>query len=213
VLLWVEDHTDHSNKDAKYRRKLAKQSKVKQPRSRASIQGLFSASASTMSLKASRFFGKAPQALPPVHEADQSNTGLSIRSAFDRKPSEDMGDVEGFENKPRQVMFENFDLKAEELYLELFHPQDPEDHENSAVPDKELSLLLSHRNLRVLKITGMLESYQQYIWQAVWMNPHLEVLELEMALEPEIPGETYQFRPIRGDWTPLIEQEAKPTYL
>ncbi|GAD96310.1 hypothetical protein ANI_1_1406104 [Paecilomyces variotii No. 5] len=58
----------------------------------------------------------------------------------------------------------------------------------------ELRPLCTFRHLRVLKITGMMQSYQSVIWQVVWLNPDLEELELEMALEPTIR------RDFKGDW-------------
>ncbi|PYH91240.1 hypothetical protein BO71DRAFT_460449 [Aspergillus ellipticus CBS 707.79] len=51
---------------------------------------------------------------------------------------------------------------------------------------EQLSPLCQFRNLRSLKITGMMRSYQKYIWQAAWLNPNLEELELGMVVEPRI---------------------------
>ena len=218
LLACLDDLISHSDMGPKYRRKLVKQSKAMQPRSRASIQGMFSASASTISLRTSRIFGRASHALSPLNDATRSNIDL-IRSAFGKKASEEMAGVEDMESNLEPIAFmgretwKDLDLNAKELHLDLFRLQDPEDPEDNMLPAQELSLLLSHRNLRVLKITGMLQSYQKCIWQLVWMNPKLEVLELEMALEPEILMEDSQFRPIQGEWTALTEQEAGPTYL
>ena len=52
-------------------------------------------------------------------------------------------------------------------------------------PLQDLSPLCLYRELRTLKITGMMQSYQWYIWLAVWLNPRLTDLALEMAGEAE----------------------------
>lgn len=54
------------------------------------------------------------------------------------------------------------------------------------LPLNELNPLTEFRHLRVLKITGMMRTYQKYIWETVWRNPELTDLWLEMALKPEI---------------------------
>ncbi|SLM34749.1 hypothetical protein LPUS_03685 [Lasallia pustulata] len=57
------------------------------------------------------------------------------------------------------------------------------------------------RQLRTLKIVGMLDSYQTHIWEAVWLCPQLEVLTLEMCLEPSIRSTRNREWPtIQGNW-------------
>lgn len=95
---------------------------------------------------------------------------------------------------------------AERLGLDLFWPvntshdidYDEEDCANDMLDVEELMPLCAFRNLRVLKITGMTQSYQKYIWQAVWLNVNLEELELGMVLEPCVR------RGFSGDW-PFIK--------
>ena len=63
------------------------------------------------------------------------------------------------------------------LEIDLFRPESDE----SVFPLHDLSPLCLYRDLRTLKITGMMQSYQSYIWLTVWLNPQLTDLTLEMA--------------------------------
>lgn len=78
---------------------------------------------------------------------------------------------------------------------------------------EELAPLCQFRCLRVLKLTGMLQSYQKYIWQAAWLNTELEELELGMALAPRI-RRNYQGKwPfIKGGWTMSGDSYGEPVY-
>lgn len=67
------------------------------------------------------------------------------------------------------------------LEIDLFRPAS----ESNVFPLQDLSPLCLYRELRTLKITGMMQSYQSYIWLAVWLNPQLTDLALEMAGEAE----------------------------
>ncbi|MCJ1456950.1 hypothetical protein MMC28_007316 [Mycoblastus sanguinarius] len=66
------------------------------------------------------------------------------------------------------------------LELDLFQPE-----VDGLLPIQDLSPLCLYRHLRTLKIFGMMQSYQSYIWLVVWLNPELRELELEMANEGE----------------------------
>lgn len=89
------------------------------------------------------------------------------------------------------------------LCLDLFWPiKERASLDNDMIRVEELRPLSTFRNLRVLKITGMMQSYQTMIWQAVWLNTELEELDLEMALEPCIR------RNFNGDW-PVISANWK----
>lgn len=70
------------------------------------------------------------------------------------------------------------------LEIDLFRPAS----EPNVFPLQDLSPLCLYRELRTLKITGMMQSYQSYIWLVVWLNPQLEDLSLEMAGEAEPLG-------------------------
>ncbi|KAJ6098538.1 hypothetical protein N7467_000073 [Penicillium canescens] len=73
--------------------------------------------------------------------------------------------------------------------------------------------LCEFRNLRSLKLTGMLRSYQVYIWQAVWLNPNLEALHLAMALEPGILSiQSTEWKQIKTGWKMSGKQYADPVY-
>ena len=88
-------------------------------------------------------------------------------------------------------------------------------NEDGVLDINELRPLCTFRNLRVLKITGMMRSYQKYIWQTAWLNLHLEELELEMILEPCIRKKNtvgnWPF--IRGGWQPSTVHLKEPVYL
>ncbi|KAE8141578.1 hypothetical protein BDV38DRAFT_237131 [Aspergillus pseudotamarii] len=95
--------------------------------------------------------------------------------------------------------------------------KDPDDdeheHEREIFPLISLTPLLHFRHLRTLKLTGMMTSYQKYIWQAAWLNPHLEELELGMALAPRLRRNYVTKWPcIRGGWTLSKERLGEPVY-
>ena len=73
------------------------------------------------------------------------------------------------------------DHKKQNLEIDLFRP----DSKRNVFPPQDLSPLCLYRELRTLKITGMMQSYQSYIWLVVWLNPQLTDLTLEMAGNPE----------------------------
>ncbi|KAL1878498.1 hypothetical protein Plec18167_004572 [Paecilomyces lecythidis] len=94
------------------------------------------------------------------------------------------------------------------LCLDLFWPiKKNTPRNNDMIKITELRPLCTFRHLRVLKITGMMQSYQQIIWQVVWLNPDLEELELEMALEPTIKPEFKAHWPSIGPGWKIGEQE------
>ena len=79
-------------------------------------------------------------------------------------------------------------LTSRPIYSDVLDPED-------------LAPLCSFRNLRTLKITGMVDSYQKYIWQIAWLNSRLEDLTLEMVLEPNIRRMKDAHWPtIKGSW-------------
>lgn len=116
------------------------------------------------------------------------------------------------------------------LGLDVFHPVDEQEPtpptqptrtsstpiQRASVdilPPKELEPLSQFRRLRVLKITGMLQSYQKQIWQAAWLNVDLEELELGMALKPRIRRPYVEQWPyIKGGWTLNGATYGEPVY-
>lgn len=100
------------------------------------------------------------------------------------------------------------------LGLDLFWPSTDETNEPSRLNIIELEPLCQFRFLRSLKITGMLQSYQAFIWQAAWLNLDLEELSLEMALEPEIDSTIHrvQWRAIKDGWEMDKKHSAEPVY-
>lgn len=67
------------------------------------------------------------------------------------------------------------------LEIDLFRPKDLRD----IYPTHVLSPLCLYRKLQSLKIVGMMQSYQTYIWLVVWLNPCLSELTLETSCEGE----------------------------
>lgn len=111
--------------------------------------------------------------------------------------------------------WKQFDLNREVLSLDIFWPVDLETPigEEEIMPREEMSYLCNFRNLRFLKLTGMSRSYQKYIWQTVWLNPGLEELELEMALEPCVRSTFNANWPsIKGSWDYRTTDEPADVY-
>ncbi|KAJ5970030.1 hypothetical protein N7501_006278 [Penicillium viridicatum] len=79
--------------------------------------------------------------------------------------------------------------------------------------EKALRPLSEFRNLRVLRLTGMFQSYQSIIWKAVWLNPQLTILDLEMAVALEIkePGPR-GWKPITDGWVMNVKSFGSPVY-
>ncbi|KAJ5209910.1 hypothetical protein N7472_000049 [Penicillium cf. griseofulvum] len=78
---------------------------------------------------------------------------------------------------------------------------------------EQMRPLTEFRNLRELKLTGMMKSYQPIIWQTVWMNPQLTTLELEMAVGLEIkPLGPSGWKPIKNGWVMSVKSCAPPVY-
>lgn len=79
-----------------------------------------------------------------------------------------------------------------------------------------MAQLCDFRNLRVLRITGMMQSFQKYIWRAAWLNLNLEELELGMALAPRIRASVAENRTdwplIRGGWDFEVSVYSDPVY-
>lgn len=100
------------------------------------------------------------------------------------------------------------------LGLDLFWPCAHGQEEINCLDIMELKPLCQFRGLRSLKLVGMMQSYQNYIWQAAWLNLALDELELGMMLKPEIISLTYgsQWRLIEEGWTMDEKQNAEPSY-
>ncbi|OXV07556.1 hypothetical protein Egran_04678 [Elaphomyces granulatus] len=125
----------------------------------------------------------------------------------------------GTSSKPLQffrggVAWEYIGRDKDELNFDLFWPIKKGAFSGTDMLDvEELAPLCSFRGLRSLKITGMMQSYQRYIWQAAWLNLGLEELELEMALEPCIRrGFCGDWPFIKGDWMPRAKAGGPPIY-
>ncbi len=84
-----------------------------------------------------------------------------------------------FEFSKQLLIWMDHDKKR--LEIDLFRPEGL----THIYPAHVLSPLCLYRKLHSLKIVGMMQSYQQYIWLVVWMNPYLSELTLETASEGE----------------------------
>lgn len=100
------------------------------------------------------------------------------------------------------------------LGLDLFWPCMDEENGPVCLDITELKPLCQFCGLHSLKLTGMSQSYQKYIWQAAWLNLDLEDLSLEMALEPKIDSivQTSQWKPIKDGWEMDKKYSAEPVY-
>lgn len=73
------------------------------------------------------------------------------------------------------------------LDLDLFIPgMTSEPTAGDALLPEDLGPLTKLHHLRSLTLRGMMDSYQEYIWQMAWLCPYLENLTLEMGLEPRL---------------------------
>lgn len=103
------------------------------------------------------------------------------------------------------------------LGLDLFWPWPPDSRDSGydCLGLAELKPLCDFRSLRSLKIVGMMQSYQSYIWQAAWLNLDLDELELGMALEPDVVNRIYEtrWRVIDEGWTLDPRMGGSPVYL
>ena len=97
------------------------------------------------------------------------------------------------------------------MELNLFRPRvTAEPTEKDTFLLEDLAPLVQFRQLRTLKIVGMLDSYQMYIWETAWSCPHMEVLTLEMCLEPSIrKTRSREWPTIQGDWKMKKPSEEK----
>ena len=101
------------------------------------------------------------------------------------------------------------------LELDLFWPGiGSEPQPNDVFPLEYLAPLTSLRQLRVLKVVGMLDSYQKYIWQTAWLCPYLEEVTLEMVLEPVVRSIVNKKWPtIKGNWQMKDPSIVKRPYM
>ncbi|KAL4892859.1 hypothetical protein BDV59DRAFT_202231 [Aspergillus ambiguus] len=101
-----------------------------------------------------------------------------------------------------------------ELGLDTFWPTvEQHSRDEDILPLEALAPLCEFRSLRVLKLTGMIQSYQKYIWQAAWLNTKLEELELEMVLPPRLRRSFSGKWPyIKGGWKLNPMHLGQPVY-
>ncbi|KAJ5109486.1 hypothetical protein N7456_006161 [Penicillium angulare] len=119
-------------------------------------------------------------------------------------------DFRGAENWP------SLSPKKKTLGLDLFWKFNSDSSQSgyNCLDLVELRPLCEFRNLRSLKLIGMMQSYQSYIWQAAWLMIELDELELGMALEPDIVNRIYEPRweVIDEGWTLDPRMGGAPVY-
>ncbi len=126
----------------------------------------------------------------------------------------------------RPQLWRHLEPTRDTLNLDLFWPQrlnELEEQEEEDIDDnlygkdifplQGLLPLCEFRNLRSLRLGGMLQSYQTHIWQTCWLNPGLEEVALEMALEPTINESNKSWTCINGPWRRRTISEACTDYL
>jgi hypothetical protein len=158
------------------------------------------------------------------HQSSASQDNVSVRSDSDSTATEIHTDL-GEPSRPimhfRPNLWRHLERDRSTLNLDLFWPlkpgtahDDSEDEEFDVFPLDDMRPLCDFHHLRSLQLNGMLRSYQKYIWRTCWLNPALEELTLEMALEPTMHDPYRQHCPvIEGDWKMTREGEGSMEYL
>ncbi|KAI9802731.1 MAG: hypothetical protein M1825_002753 [Sarcosagium campestre] len=98
------------------------------------------------------------------------------------------------------------------LTLDLFKYFEADSDVLDSVPPIQLEGLRAFSQMYSLTVTGMLESYQKEIWEAVWCFPHLKRLELRMAIAPDIRRPPEPWSRIENDWTTKKPTEVTEAY-
>ena len=103
----------------------------------------------------------------------------------------------------------DMDHNKHHLEIDLFRPEG-----EGNFPPQDLSPLCLYRQLRSLKITGMMQSYQSYIWLVVWLNPQLADLTLEMAgeaqpLDMKAIAEAHKYAECKLTMQEVVQGKAK----
>jgi len=158
------------------------------------------------------------------HRSSASQDHVSVRSDSNSTVTETHANLGG-PSRPimhfRPNLWRRLERNRSTLNLDLFWPLKPdpahddnEDEGFDVFPLDDMRPLCDFRHLRSLQLNGMLRSYQKYIWQTCWLNPALEELILEMALEPTMHDPYSQHCPvIEGDWRMTREGEGSMEYL
>ncbi|GLA91489.1 hypothetical protein AtubIFM61612_003926 [Aspergillus tubingensis] len=191
-------------------------------RSQSQVRGSSVASSRSSSLIRSALYRMAN--LMREESEDETEVGsVQLLSADEATPEKPLLEFRGGET------WERLTDDRHSLGLDVFWPQELDNKENISDIDnktdsktepalimldlEQMSPLCLFRNLRSLKIIGMMQSYQKYIWQAAWLNIDLEELELGMALHPRIrKNKTGDWPFIKGGWKLNKAHYAEPVY-
>ncbi|SPB46378.1 unnamed protein product [Aspergillus niger] len=179
-------------------------------RSQSLVRGPSVASSRSSSLIRSALYRMA-NLMREESETETEVESVQLLSADEATPEKPLLEFRGGET------WERLTDDRHSLGLDVFWPSDLDNKENISDDDnktdskvepelimldlEQMSPLCLFRNLHRLKITGMMQSYQKYIWQAAWLNIDLEELELGMALPPRIrKSKTGDWPYIKGGW-------------
>ncbi|KAJ5707861.1 hypothetical protein N7488_007662 [Penicillium malachiteum] len=168
--------------------------------------------------------GIIPELRPPL-DTGSTNPDDQVDIEDEQKNEPAQEDIDGMATvtKPLHLFrggdaWSNLPRSQTTLGLDIFWPdcldEGVEEVEEPCLDIKELKPLCEFRHLRSLKIVGMMQSYQTFVWQAAWLNPDLEELELGMAVEPEISNKIYEnrWRVIKEGWTLDPRMSGGPVY-
>ena len=88
------------------------------------------------------------------------------------------------------------------LMIDVFRPGLRGDrYGGDVLPVADLYPLKGFKKLQSLCLRGMVESYQEVIWEAVWGMPDLKYLDLKVMVEPGVRSTHLIHWPyIEGDW-------------
>jgi hypothetical protein len=156
---------------------------------------------------------------PDNEYASEDDSSTTSESRFD------LGDSQNPIIHFRPQLWKHLEPTRDTINLDLFWPQRLDDQEEdeddgdenrddkNIFPLQGLLPLCEFRKLRSLRLGGMLQSYQTYIWQTCWLNPGLEELVLEMALQPTMKDSYQSWTPITGSWRRKTISQARTDYL
>lgn len=162
----------------------------------------------------------------PWPRRDREDRRIALRSTVSVTPTPNQPSVESEETRvtarDEQQQRENHEGSSDDLahrrvlsidlHPETYCSEAPQKDETIQIMPPVLSCLSQLRHLRHLKLTRMTKSYQRQIWRAVWMNPQLEFLSLEMYQAPILNDGVDDATIIHGDWKATFAEQASGVY-
>ncbi|KAI9810192.1 MAG: hypothetical protein M1827_006638 [Pycnora praestabilis] len=103
--------------------------------------------------------------------------------------------------------------KLTNLFIDLFRPGVQRgDTDGDVFPLEHLVPLRTFTKLKNLTLVGMLDSYQSKIWEAVWLMPDIEGLDLRMAIEPVLRRGYEEWPFIQNAWFMRKPEDVRRGY-